>query len=256
MRFGVLILVACMFFVVPVMAAERGVIIINPDGTVTESDAPKVAHPTVSTVEEASPEPEPVSMPVPKPAMGKKMPVVVKTAPRVEVKSEATPEMDPQAVHEAAKAKIIKHESESVFSNEPEAPVSAEPKSAKKVKSTTPHLKTVKPMKEPANKGAAVAPYSSSPQIKWNKSSKASKKPVKVETPVEPEPNPEQQTRGPVSREDALRAAIAVAPPFKRSTVLPGNYKGQPVYEVILQTEDGEQSILIDTMTGDVIKAK
>lgn len=255
MRLGVLVFTACVLIsAVPAKAAERGVIIINPDGTVTESDAPKATYQAAPEAQVTQPEERPEAAPV------RKKPVAVKpqktknppAALKATQKLKAVPEQDPEAAHAAAKAKTLEHEQESVFTNDPDdAPVAAPPKA----KSAP--AKIVKPKKAPASKAAAPA-TASSPKIKWNKAPKVSKKQMKAE--VAPALSPvfesvPQQT-GPISREDALRAAIKVAPPFKRSTVLPGNYKGQPVYEVILQTEDGEQSILIDAMTGDVIRAK
>lgn len=169
MRSGVLLMaVSLVFFAMPVKAAEQGVIVINPDGTITESDAPKI-------------------------------PQVKKAVPKAK----------------PAPAKIVK------------------------------------PKKAPAAKAAAVP---ASPKIKWNKPPKAGKKPVEAEAAPARMPVAEIHRVGPISRDQALRAAIQVAPPFKSARAVPDQYKGRNIFRVILQTEDGQQDILVDSLTGDVLR--
>lgn len=212
------------------MAAEQGVIVINPDGSVTDSDNPLARHDAaraaVIKAEKINPpEPEQESAPKPLP--------------------EPEPVKKPAPIKEQAKAPV----KASVEKAEP-APeaVEAEPRPAK----PSAPKKVVKTKKKDAvapvtEKTEAAKP----PKIKWNKPPKKNPKSVAIEKA--PDPVPARST-APITREQALRAAIQVAPPFRRSTVMRGNYKGKPVYEVTLQTEDGEDTVLVDAMTGEVIK--
>jgi uncharacterized membrane protein YkoI len=208
------------------MAAEQGVIVINPDGSVTDSDNPLARHDAaraaVIKAEKINPpEPEQESAPKPLP--------------------EPEPVKKPVPAKAPVKAPVEKAEP---------APVSveAEPKPAK----PSALKKVVKTKKKDAvapatEKSEAAKP----PKIKWNKPPKKNPKSVAIEKA--PDPAPARST-APITRDQALRAAIQVAPPFMRSTVMRGNYKGKPVYEVTLQTEDGEDTVLVDAMTGEVIK--
>lgn len=208
------------------MAQDTGTIVINPDGTVTDSDSPQARHDAakaaVIRAEKINPpEPDGPVKEIIKPDAEQPKPQPVKAKPPVK---------KPAVVKESAV--------------EADAPVKAASPKVEKSKKKTVAQASVK------EKASAEA----SPNIKWNKPPKKKLKPVAVETvpaPVHAHAAP----TSPISREAALRAAIQVAPPFKRSTVMRGNYQGKPVYEVILTTEEeGQETILVDAMTGAIVK--
>lgn len=58
---------------------------------------------------------------------------------------------------------------------------------------------------------------------------------------------------GPVSSDEALRVALDVAPPSRGTQVYPADFNGLKVYQVVFKTEDGEQYVLVDRQTGEII---
>lgn len=84
---------------------------------------------------------------------------------------------------------------------------------------------------------------------------KKEKKKAVVKEPEQSAP-PELPPAGPIDRNQALRAAIQVAPPFRKADIHPFADNGKLIYQVILQTENGEQSIFVDGDTGEIMKRK
>ncbi len=79
-----------------------------------------------------------------------------------------------------------------------------------------------------------------------------------------PEPRMVQQAKEPrdgvppaggvVSREDARRIALSVAPPSRGVNVYPADYNGLKVFQVVFKTEDGEQYVLVDRQSGEIVR--
>ncbi|MDB5492221.1 MAG: hypothetical protein JWO78_2070 [Micavibrio sp.] len=229
MRLLILLLIA-LFISAPVIAAEQGMIVINPDGTVTESGAaadPMARHNAARAAVIKSEKINPPEPDTPKPVMN--------LEPEPEQKAEPAP------VPEA----------------KPE-PVKVKPPVKKPVKQKTSPVKAATP-KATKSKKQAAAPVQNaagaepSPKIKWNKPSKKKLKPITIETAPVNAPEP-QTPVAPISRDQALRAAIQVAPPFRSSRVVPAEDNGRQIYRVILQTEDGEQEILVNRQTGEILR--
>lgn len=59
---------------------------------------------------------------------------------------------------------------------------------------------------------------------------------------------------GPVTRDEALRVALDVAPPSRSTEVYPADFNGLKVFQVVFKTEDGDQYILVDRQTGAIVK--
>jgi uncharacterized membrane protein YkoI len=58
-----------------------------------------------------------------------------------------------------------------------------------------------------------------------------------------------------ITRDDAKRIALSVAPPSRSVMVYPANMDGHPVFEVVFKTYDGgDYVVLVDQPTGDIIQ--
>jgi uncharacterized membrane protein YkoI len=191
MRFFILVLATTTALIFSRQAlAEDGVIIINPDGSVTESKA---------------------SAKKPQVALKPKIEAVVKPAKPIAVKKETTEEKD-------------------MIADKPQQ---------------VPEFIAEKPAKPITRKHAPAAKQ----DHKTVKKKKPKPKKVAEETTPEPELPAE-----PISKDDAKRIAIRIAPPFSHANVVPDQIKGRDVFRVMLQTEDGERDILVDQATGDIVK--
>lgn len=194
------------------------VITINPDGSFS--------------VDQAAP-PEPAKI---KPAKVKKDTTPkAAAAPKQEVPKPvepkpAKPKPDP-APEPAA---------ESVF--EPLDPIM--PEVEKKVAPVPKKAEISKPAKKPAPKIVEAVP-DAPPEPR----------------PAEPRPAPVTQhsapdPSGPVTPDDARRIAIKIGPAASRVDVYPADFNGLKVFQVIFKTEHGEEYILVERATGEIIREK
>lgn len=65
-----------------------------------------------------------------------------------------------------------------------------------------------------------------------------------------------RQDDGFISSDEARRIALAVAPPSRRVDVYPADFNGQKVFQVVFKTDSGDQAILVDRQTGDIVEEK
>jgi outer membrane biosynthesis protein TonB len=57
-----------------------------------------------------------------------------------------------------------------------------------------------------------------------------------------------------ITRDMAVQLALPYAPPAMSLTVLPRDYNGRKVYVVTFRTETGPHDVLVDVITGEIIK--
>lgn len=163
------------------------------------------------------------SRPAPEPAVAPKKKVHKTPEPVAETK----PEPEPAAVVEEKSVPVVES-----------APESAKAEVA-------PPAPEVKPTKKPVKKDTV-------------------KKRVPKATAVTPAPAPQPGIArdvpdvpvGPITMDDAKRIALQIGPPARSVNVYPADYLGQKVFQVIFKTEDGEEFVLIDRVTGEIVKEK
>ena len=163
-------------------------------------------------------------------------------------------------VKESASGPMI----EAVPAQQTPEPVSEKPKkkTSKKEKPVT-DIKAVQPEPEPEAekivKDAIVSPADPVEEVPASTKKQAAQK--QKEIPPLPTRKPLIDRTAPIykaalTRDDALRIAIDVAPPSRGTRVMEGVFQDRPVYEVIFRTEDGEQSVFVDRETGDIVNPK
>lgn len=168
------------------------------------------------------------------------------SAPKqVKVKKESKPQPKPKLAPKKAppkqEAPKLKQDSapaaDSVF--EPLDPVMPDEKKAQPA-----------PAPKPMPKKAAVNKPAKKPAPKIVKSVPAAAPAPVQERDIAPAPS------GPVTADDARRIAIRVGPAASRVDVYPADFNGLKVFQVIFKTETGEEYILVDRATGEIVREK
>ena len=217
--FGLMVVAAVGFAcAAPAIAQDSNpVITINPDGSFSvDHVTPPPSAPKQVKVKKES---KPQSQPAPKQA-----------APKQEAPK---PKRDPEPA------------ADSVF--EPLDPVMPEEKPEEKLdeKKAEPA-----PAPKPMPKKAAVSKPAKKPAPKIVKSVPAAAPAPVQERDIAPAPS------GPVTADDARRIAIRVGPAASRVDVYPADFNGLKVFQVIFKTETGEEYILVDRATGEIVREK
>ncbi len=229
--FSFVVSLGCLATAGPVaLAADDNVIrIIREDGTVTEYDLPQDA--VNAPVSPAPVSPSPVSPSVIKP----EQPV----PPPSEEKAQSAPPTAADTGAGSEAAGVSDKKSPDVVTDRPEEAAQ------------TPELDPKpKPKPKKQAKPAASAKHEIAPAVLIPLPGRKPPLPYHLTKPS----GPEKDNAGYITRDAALRIALAAAPPARRFEVTPVTYRDFPAYRVTFVTDEGVSEIFVDAVDGRILK--